>query len=325
MRHLVFLGCGEATRMHSRTLRRLAPDVRRSYASRDGDRARHFAARLGGDRSWGSYQEALDDPESEVVLVATPPAHHLEWALAGLEAGKHVIVEKPAFLRSTDVDRVADLAAERGLQAMVAENYYYKPLARALRGVLRRGDVGRPLFLHINALKSQPADGWRRDAHLAGGGALFEGGIHWIDLLAHLGPEVTAVESAFPGGAEPGRERSVLVTLTYEGGLVASLAYSWEVPSLFRGLRISRLYGTEGSVTFESNGLFLASAGRRRRISVPGPRDLRGFRAMFTDFLGALKEGRSPRFTLAMARRDLELVEMAYRHTRTEARGTVTT
>lgn len=311
--------------MHSRTLGRLAPHVRRSYASRDRDRARHFAARYGGEHSWGSYQEALDDPGTEVVLVATPPSSHLEWARAALEAGKHVIVEKPAFLRSTDVDRVAGWAAEQSLQVMVAENYYYKPLAGALRAVLRRGDVGRPLFLHVDALKSQPADGWRGDADLSGGGALFEGGIHWIDLLAHLGPEVTAVEAAFPGGAEPGQERSVLVTLTYEGGLVASLAYSWEVPSLFRGLRISRLHGTEGSVTFESNGLFLASAGRRRRISVPGLRDLRGFRAMFTDFLEALKEGRSPRFTLAMARRDLELVEMAYRGTRTEARRAVTT
>lgn len=304
--------------MHSRTLRSVAPEVRRSYASRNLDRARDFAERFGGERSWGSYQEALDDAGTEVVLVATPPAHHLEWARASLEAGKHVIVEKPAFLRARDVDRVAEWAAERGLQAMVAENYYYKPLARALRAVLRRGDVGRPLFLHLNALKSQPGEGWREDAELAGGGALFEGGVHWIDLLAHLGPEVTDVHAVFPDGAEPGRERSVLVTLMYDRGLVATLAYSWDVPSPLRGLRVSHLYGTEGSVTFESNGLFLASAGRRWRLSVPGPRDLRGFRAMFEDFLGALREGRPPRFTLAMARRDLELVEMAYGHTRNQ-------
>jgi predicted dehydrogenase len=91
------------------------------------------------------------------------------------------------------------------------------------------------------------------------------------------------------------------------------LFFSWNVPSLLKGVRLSRIYGTEGTIRFESNGLFILALGKRRRLRFPGLRDLTGTRAMFRDFLGALRENRPPEFTLALARRDLELVEAVYR------------
>ncbi|MDP9143469.1 MAG: hypothetical protein M3N43_02030, partial [Actinomycetota bacterium] len=65
--------------------------------------------------------------------------------------------------------------------------------------------------------------------------------------------------------------------------------------------------------TFESNGLFLLQRARRIRLQIPGLRDIKGMRAMFTDFILALRTGAEPAMTLAMARRDLELVEVATR------------
>jgi len=309
---LAFLGCGQAARMHATTLKGLDRGLDLYFASRDQARATEFARRHGGRGGIGGYEAALADQRVHVAVVVTPPSSHLEWTLAALEAGKHVIVEKPAFLRSEDFALVEQAARAARRQVLVAENYYYKPLAEALRGVLRGGTLGRVLFLHMNALKQQDAQGWRIDPELAGGGALYEGGIHWISLLAHLGPEVRSVRAQCPSG-EAGSERSVLVTLQYEDGAVAVLSYSWEVPSLPGGLRVSRIYGSEGSATFESNGVFLATAGRRWSLSLPGLRDLRGFRAMFSDFLSALRTGTAPRFDLARARRDVELVEEAYR------------
>jgi predicted dehydrogenase len=309
---LVFLGCGQAARMHSRTLRNLDGAVRLFYASREIQRASTYAKLYRGEGVFGSYTAALADKRAEVAVVVTPPASHLEWTLAALEAGKHVIVEKPAFVRSPDFGVVEQAAAAAGRQVLVAENYFYKPLAEALRRIFREQLLGRVLFLHVNALKHQKADGWRVDPSLAGGGALLEGGIHWISLLAHLGPEVHTVRAAVPGG-RAGEEKSILVTLQYDQGAVGALSYSWEVPSLPGGLRVSRIYGSEGSATFESNGVFLATTGRRRSFRFPGLRDLLGYRAMFADFLNALRGGTAPRFTLADARRDVELVEEAYR------------
>ncbi|HJO04650.1 MAG TPA: Gfo/Idh/MocA family oxidoreductase [Acidobacteriota bacterium] len=306
---LVFLGCGDVTHKHSATLRRIE-GVERYYASRSAGRGATVARNLDGKGAYDSYAAALDDDALDVALVATPPGSHLELTLAALEAGKHVIVEKPPFLRSTDFYAAASAAQLAGRRVFVAENYFYKPLLRCLREVLADGDIGEPLFVLLNALKTQQVDDWRDDPDLAGGGALFEGGIHWVNFAANLGLPLRAVRGTRPGEGV-GLERSMLLTLEYEGP-AGALLYSWEVPSLFKGLRISRIWGREGSITFESNGLFVIVRGRRRRALFPGLRDISGYRAMFEDFLDAIRSGTDPAFDLEAARRDLELVEQAY-------------
>jgi predicted dehydrogenase len=195
---------------------------------------------------------------------------------------------------------------------LVAENYCYKPLARVLRGIVASGALGEIRFLHLDAVKYQTPAGWRADPVAAGGGALFEGGVHWIDLLANLGLRVETVHGFRPGDWQ-GSERSMLVVVEYEEGAVGTLAHSWEVPSPLRGLRISRIYGTRGSVAFESNGLFVRVSGARPRLLFPGLRDIGGYRAMFRDFLTALRTGSKPLMSLARAQRGLELIEAAYR------------
>lgn len=311
MIRLAFLGCGQATRMHSRTLRRVAPAVLRFYASRDATRAAACNRALQGAGAFDGYDAAIEDAWIDVVLVATPPSSHLDLTLRALRAGKHVIVEKPAFLRASDFDAVIDAEAASGRRVFVAENYFYKPLLRCLREVIASAELGDIRFLLINALKEQRAADWRSDPALAGGGALFEGGIHWIDFVANLGLELRAVRGFRPAGHDP--ERSMLVVLEYANGAVGTLSYSWEVHSPLRGIRISRVYGTAGALAFESNGIFLAQTGRRTRLRLPGLRDIAGYAAMFRDFVGAMEADREPQFTTARARRDLELIEQAYR------------
>lgn len=310
---IALLGCGHATRMHSRTLARVAPDVERAYASRDAARAEAFRAQYGGVAAFASYEAAMADPHVDVVLVATPPVSHQALTLQALAAGKHVIVEKPPFLRTADFGPVIAAEAASGRRVFYAENYYYKPLARRLRALLAEDILGDIRFLHVNALKQQRSGGWRSDPALAGGGALFEGGIHWVNFVANLGPEIRRVRGFRPGSGADDTERSMLMVLEYANGAVGTLSYSWEVHSPLRGLRVSRIYGTAGTLAFESNGLFIAATGRRRRLVFPGVRDIAGYGAMFRDFIGALREDRAPELTTACARRDLEIIEEAYR------------
>ena len=309
---IAFLGCGAVTEAHTRTLRAIDADVRLYYASRDRSRATELNVRCNGSGAFGGYDTALENPEVDVVLIATPPAFHLEWTLRALAAGKHVIVEKPPFPRAEDFTAVEAAARGASRQVMVAENYFYKPVLRVLRSMLHDGTIGEPRFLDIKALKTQRTQNWRDDAELAQGGALYEGGIHWIDFIANLGLDVVSIHGFRPG-LPTGLDREMLVVARYAEGAVGALFFSWNTPSLLKGVRLSRLYGTAGSITFESNGLFVLSLGKRTRLRFPGLRDLTGTRAMFRDFLGALREGRPPEFTLARARRDLELVEAAYR------------
>ena len=309
--HFALLGCGGIAARHARRLRRF-DGVRCSFASRDRTRAAEYRERLGGERAFGSYAAALASDDVDAAVITTPTAEHLQLTLAALGAGKHVIVEKPAFLRSADVDAVETAALASGRRVLVAENYAYKPLLGLLRRTIQNGDIGEVRYLTINALKSQCPGGWRDDVALAGGGALFEGGIHWIHLLGSLGLTVESVQGYRPGGLGE-IERSMLVVAQFEEGAVGTLHHAWDMRSTLRGLRLSRVYGTGGSIAFESNGLFVLVRGRSTRLVFPGLRDIAGYRAMFADFIACLSEGREPRMTLARARRDLELVETAYR------------
>ncbi len=309
--NLAFLGCGGITWKHSRTLAGFGSEVSRFYASRDATRASAFADQFAGAGSFGSYAAALADERIDAVLVATPPHTHLDLALAALAHGKDVIIEKPAVLRSEEFPllRAAEAASRR--RVLVAENYCYKPLARTLRAIVASGRLGDIRFLHLDAVKYQRSVGWRSDP-AAAVGALFEGGVHRIDLLANLGLRVETVHGFRPGDWESG-ESSMLVVAEYEEGAIGTLTHSWEIPSPLRGLRISRIYGTRGSVAFESNGLFALVTGGRPRLVFPGLRDISGYRAMFRDFLDALRTGSEPLMSLQRAQRDIELIEAAYR------------
>lgn len=304
---LAFLGCGAIARAHAKRLAK--HDLALGFASRDAARAEAYAKELRGT-AYGSYEAAIAS-DADIIAVVTPPSSHLDLALAALAAGKHVVLEKPPLPHARDFDVVQEAAAKAGKQVFVAENYRYKPLLGRLRRLLEDQVVGDVLFVHVNAIKKQVTSGWRDDVTQTLGGALYEGGIHWIDFMASLGMDIVRTRGSKPKPAGP-LERSMLVTFDYAQGAVGTLAYSWEVPSTAKGLRLSKIYGRKGSITFETNGLWVLAHGTKTRFYVPGLRDLAGYHAMWADFVRAWKTGAPPLMTLADARRDLALVEAAY-------------
>ena len=308
---ILFVGCGHAAALHSRILAKHFPEVVRSYLSGTSDQADAMARRYGGRVHKLGMAAAFADQAVDAVFVTTPPATHLELTLKALAAGKHVVVEKPAFLDVGEFDSVEAAAKRAGKQVLVGENYFYKPLRRTLSQIVGEGLLGQIRLIEINAVKQQVADGWRLDPVLSGGGALFEGGVHWVSLMANLGLDIDACHGFFPD-APPGHERTAVFVAEYGQGAVGVLNYSWEIPSKLKGLRLSRIWGTRGSILFESNGLFAIRTGGLPRISLSVFGDIRGYRAMLADFIRALRTGALPKFTLRAARRDVELIQEAY-------------
>ncbi len=294
--------------------------VAASYASRDRDRAEAFRARYRGVRSYGNYADAIDDPGVDAVVVAVPPRFHLELALRALDAGKHVLVEKPAFPRLADYEQVRDARDRAGRVVLVGENDHYKPLAVCLRRLLAEGAVGEIVLASFTTLarRLKAAGDWRNDEAMAGGDAFFEEGIHWLHLANSLGPAITAVHGFRPPPSRTGpdrRSKSMLVAFRYDTGAAGSLHYSREVPSLLRGLRLSKLFGRDGIITFESNGAFVLVRGRARawpRVLFPGVRDIRGYQAMYRDFARAIRDGSAPEMSLEAAMVDQRLMEQIY-------------
>jgi predicted dehydrogenase len=94
---------------------------------------------------------------------------------------------------------------------------------------------------------------------------------------------------------------------------VGSLYYSREIPSLLRGLRLSKLYGRKGIITFESNGTFVLVRGAGTpRLIVPGLRDMRGYKAMYHDFVASIRDGRTPEMSIERAIEDQRLMDEIY-------------
>jgi predicted dehydrogenase len=315
---LAFLGCGFITRVHSRHVRTLGGRIVCSYASRDRDKADDYCRRFGGAGSYGDYRAAIADPAIDAVVVAVPPSFHLELTLEALAAGKHVLVEKPAFPTTADYLAVREARDRARRVVLVGENDHYKPLAICLRRLLAEDAIGDMVFGHfstiVRRLKSE--DDWRNDEAMAGGDAFFEEGIHWLHLAGSLGPVITSIQGYRPEPSRQGpdrRAKSMLVAFRYDNGAVGSLYYSREIPSLLRGLRLSKLYGREAVVTFESNGLFVLVRGRGvPRLLFPGFRDIRGYQAMYRDFAGAIRDGRAPEMSLERAIDDQRLMDQIH-------------
>src|SRR4051812_4561354 len=315
---LAFLGCGFITRVHSRHLRSLRPDVTCAYASRDHGRAEAYRARYAGFASFGDYSAAIADPRVDAVVIAVPPRFHLALASEALAAGKHVLVEKPAFPRMADYEAAVAARDAAGRVVIVGETDHYKPLAVRLRALLAEGAIGDMVFAQFTTIahRLKTADDWRNDEAMAGGDAFFEEGIHWLHMAGSLGPAITSVQGYRPAASHDGADRrakSMMIAFRYDNDAVGALFYSREIPSLFRGLRVSKLYGREGVITFESNGLALLARGRGLpRLIFPGFTDIRGYKAMYRDFARAIAGGGPPAMSLERAMDDQRLMDQVY-------------
>ena len=286
------------------------------YASREEKKAKAFSTEYKGSGYFGSYASAITSPDIDVVFISTPPDSHLQLTVEAMNAGKHVIIEKPPFPGSSDFDIIEKLRQKQGTQLLVAENYFYKPLLQKLRHVISENMIGDIKFLFINATKTQKRNDWRGDEKIACKGALFEGGIHWINFISNLGLTLRSVTGFMPGRADKKQtmELSMEVIAEYEEGAVGTLFYSWEINTLLKGLRLSRIYGNQGSITFESNGLFIFIRSKNKwKFIFPGLTNIGGAKLMFKDFFSALRNGEEAQFSFAQAKRDVMLIEQAYK------------
>lgn len=315
---VAFLGCGFITRVHSSHLRKLGGLLVPSYASRDRARADEYCRRFAGTRSYAAYDAAIADPDIDAVVIAVPPKFHLDLTLQALAAGKHVLVEKPAFLTMADYETVLEAKTRAGRLVLVGENDHYKPLAVLLRRLLADGLIGDLVFAQFTTIahRLKTADDWRNDESMAGGDAFFEEGIHWLHIAGSLGPRIIDIQGFRPSVSRTGpdrRAKSMMVAFRYDNEAVGTLYYSREIPSFFRGLRLSKLMGRAGVITFESNGLFaVVRGGAVPRILFPGLRDIRGYQAMYRDFATCIRNGGTPEMTLERAIEDQRLMDRIY-------------
>ncbi len=219
-----------------------------SVGSRTQAGADRFASRFGIARAHGSYDSLLADPQVDIVYVATPHPMHAANAIAALNAGKHVLVEKPFTLNAAEARAVVDLAQARQLVVLEAMWTRFLPHMVHIREVLASGALGQVLSVvadHTRDLPDDPAH--RLNALELGGGALLDLGIYPIsfawDILGQ--PEEILSMARFKA---TGADAEVTTLFRHAGGTMSTTISS----SDNAGRNVATIQGTEARIEIDA-------------------------------------------------------------------------
>jgi predicted dehydrogenase len=314
-------------------LRPGAPGVRQQVlVGRDADAVASAAGQYGWTESATDWREVLDRDDIDIVDVCVPGHLHAEVAIAALEAGKHVIAEKPLANTMAEAEKMvatAKAARERGVHSMVGFNYRRVPALALAQRHIADGRLGDVRQVRVSYLQDWLADDaapmtWRLRRELAGSGALGDLASHAVDQVRFLlGQEVTAVNAmthtfvpqrtGADGPEEVTVDDAAWGTLRTDGGAVVSLEVTRMATARKNALGIE-VYGSDGALRFDLESLNHldvcldgADSFSRQLVTeqddpyIDGwwpPGHVLGWDATFTnqaaDFLAALAAGREP-------------------------------
>ena len=200
-----------------------------------------FATRYPRTRVTAEFEEMLADPELEAVVIATPVPTHYALAKQALEAGKHVLVEKPPAMKGAEMDELVALAVERDLVLMPGHLLLYHPGVRKLKELVDSGELGDVLCVYTN----------RQNLGIvrANENALWSLGVHDLSVILWLlGEEPSEVVAYGQDFVQPGIEDVVFCFLRFPSGKIAHMHLSWLDPHKMRKMTV---VGNEKMVVFD--------------------------------------------------------------------------
>lgn len=219
-----------------------------AVGSRTADAARAFADEFGIRTAWGSYEDLVADDDVDVVYVSTPHPLHAPNATLALNAGKHVLIEKPFALNAGEARRLTSLAEGRGLVALEAMWTRFLPHMVRIRELLAAGVIGEVRTLladHNQKLSTDPLS--RILNPVLGGGALLDLGIYPVSLAHDLvGTPLSVLAHA--AMTTTGVDRQTAIVLGFDGGRQAVLHAALDT----RGPNRATILGTAGSIEIDA-------------------------------------------------------------------------
>ena len=198
-----------------------------AIASRDGDKARAFAQTHGIEHAYGSYEELLRDPHIAAVYNPLPNSLHAQWTIAALQAGKHVLCEKPLALTPEEAERMFAAARSAGRVLVEGYPYRYQPIMQRLQALIVQGEIGRVQmiqayfgFIMANATNI-------RLSTAMGGGSLGDAGSYPLSLVRMVAARRPRSVTAAATWTGTGVDNSVVAQFEFDQGLLAQVACSF--------------------------------------------------------------------------------------------------
>ncbi|UAJ09365.1 Gfo/Idh/MocA family protein [Glacieibacterium megasporae] len=198
-----------------------------AVASRDLASAQAFADRHAIPRALGSYDALLADPEVEAIYNPLPNSMHAEWTIRALEAGKHVLCEKPIAVTAADARAMFAAAHSAGRCLVEAFPYRAQPQTHAVAELVHSGEIGLPKIIQaaFGFPVANPSN-IRLDPGL-GGGALLDAGTYPVSLIRLLAGVKPIRVSAMATWTESGVDATLIANIEFPGGLLAQAACSF--------------------------------------------------------------------------------------------------
>jgi predicted dehydrogenase len=218
------------------------PSVDVSYiCDRDEARLESFGRRYPGARATSCYEDLLEDPQLDAIVIATPVFTHFELASAALRAGKHTFVEKPLAPSTAAANELIELAEERDLRLMCGQTFLYSPPVREVKRLIDTDELGDIFFISSSRVNL--------GLHQRDVSVIWDLGPHDFSILLHWLDEVP--ESITATGRDsivPGIHDVAFMSLQFPSGIVANVELSWLAPSK---LRRTAIVGSNKMVVYE--------------------------------------------------------------------------
>jgi D-xylose 1-dehydrogenase (NADP+, D-xylono-1,5-lactone-forming) len=276
-----------------------------AVASRDPERARAFAEAHGRARVHGGYDALLADPDVDVVYVALPNHLHAPWTVRALDAGKHVLCEKPLALTVAEVDEIIAAADRNDRIAMEGFMYLHHPQTERALEIARSGALG-PLQVVSGAFSFLVA--YPNDPRLEpdmGGGSLWDVGCYPVSMSRRIAGQEPDGIAGFARFDERGVDRSFIGALRFPSGLLAHFESGFEAADRER----LEIVGTDATLLVDHPFLpapdgppprmTILRDGAVEAIDVPSVDD---YRSEVDDLQAAILDGTRPRVDLAFSR-----------------------
>jgi len=217
-----------------------------AVGARDATRARDFAAKHGIPTAYGSYEELIADPELDAVYIPLPNGLHGRWTRAALDAGKHVLCEKPFTANAAEAADVATYAAASDRVVMEAFHYRYHPMALRIEQIIASGELGRLERVETALCFPLPKFSDIRYDYSLAGGATMDAGCYAVHMARTFGGGEPEVVSARAKRRDHQVDRAMTAELTFPGGHTGRVRCSMWSANLFQ--MSARVVGERGEL-----------------------------------------------------------------------------
>lgn len=330
------IGAGNVAALHAEVIREIGHAKLTGVTALPYEAACSFAEKYDA-KAFRDINEVAADQDIDIVTLCTPSGLHAQQAVACLNAGKHVIVEKPLAITLEQADSVIEAANRNGKKLGVISQRRFDPVLVAVKSAIQEGLFGKLVLIngHVHYYR-EPAyyssSDWRGTWKMDGGGALMNQGIHAVDLIGWLGGPVKSIYSnARTLSHKIEVEDTLVASLEFESGALGTLEAT---TSAYPGLNVRiELMGEKGATIIEDSNIIYwntcsgaerpdlsAKSGTGGGGSTPMSISAAGHLAQFEDFVKAVDENRRPAIDGVEGRKAVEIVLAAYQSSRTGAR-----